>query len=126
MMRVKRAAAEQLPPAEINTGTHSACVNTVVLVGTCSDVHRGFLYEDAVTQFTVQCPFDGACPAGESDKDNIVVRCSGMDAAFADGAILCVVGQLRMNPMLEPANSKFYNFPSVFVSPSTGSVTVLS
>jgi len=129
MHKMKEAAAERLPLSEINIGSHGLCVSKAVLVGSCSEIQRGYFHEDYVTQFVVACPFEN-CPPGETEKDNILVRCSGLDTvlkgAMKENDIVCVVGQLRMNPQMDPTNSKFYYFPSVYVTPSTGSVTVLS
>ena len=140
---LKKTAAENLPPEEVTIAAHGACVNTAVLVGKVCDISTGFVYEQRVFQFTVMCPFNSP-PAGESDRDAIIVRFflnteppetlkDGLDESAAamekilkeqvtEGATVCVVGQVRMNPQMESINSKYYYYPLVQVTSSCGSV----
>lgn len=118
-----------LPPEEADISVHLSCVNQVVLVGKCHDVQKGFVQDVKVTQFTVHCPWEGSePPVGEAQTDKIVVRCGAgvNEEAVKVGSVVCVIGQLRMNPQMESMSSKYYYFPIVTVTAASGSVTSVS
>ena len=132
----KKEAATKLPPEEVTIASHSSCINSIVLIGKMVDIQIGYVWEDRVLQFSIICPFPNP-PAGESDRDVIVVRYYLGDEKEApkrekefrelinDGKSVCVIGNLRMNPQQEKVNSKFYYYPLVYVSPSCGSIQIL-
>ena len=132
----KKESANKLPPEEVTIACHSSCINTVVLVGHMVDIQIGFVWEDRVLQFSIICPFPNP-PAGESDRDVVVVRYylgesregekveKDLRKIVKDGKPVCVIGNLRMNPQVEKVNSKYYYYPLVHVSPSSGSIQVL-
>ena len=141
---LKSTAAQSLPPEEVTIAGHNACVNTIVLVGRAYELNVGYIYETRVFQFSVLCPFAEA-PAGESDRDSVVVRVRlrnedgpggkrdenaeawerALTSGLEEGGTVCVVGQLSMNPQMENVNSRYYYYPLVHVTNSCGSVTLL-
>lgn len=109
-------------------------VNSVTLVGVVHDIQSGFVYEDAVTQFTLTTTsIDTASAAQECvvEKDHHTVRCFGDQFAhdvrgrIKEGNVLCVAGRLRLNPQLEPGCNKHFYFPYVHVDAANGGISVV-
>lgn len=109
-------------------------LNNVTLVGVVHDIQTGFVYEDAVTQFTLTTTsLDTTTAAGECavEKDHHTIRCFGdtyssdIKAKLKEGNVVCVNGRLRMNPQLEPSCNKHFYFPFVHVQPPHGQVSVV-
>eukprot|EP00658_Telonema_sp_P-2_P032463 TRINITY_DN24036_c0_g1_i3.p1 TRINITY_DN24036_c0_g1~~TRINITY_DN24036_c0_g1_i3.p1 ORF type:complete len:164 (+),score=29.32 TRINITY_DN24036_c0_g1_i3:58-549(+) len=108
-------------------------LNNVTLVGVVHDIQTGFVYEDAVTQFTLTTTsLDTTTSSGECavEKDHHTIRCFGdtyssdIKAKLKEGNVICVNGRLRMNPQLEPSCNKHFYFPFVHVQPPHGQVSV--
>lgn len=112
----------------------SKSLNNVTLVGVVHDIQSGFVYEDAVTQFTLTTTsLDSTTQSGECavEKDHHTVRCFGdtfsaeMKSKLKEGNVVCVNGRLRMNPQLEPSCNKHFYFPFVHVQPPHGQVSIV-
>lgn len=109
-------------------------VNSVSLVGVVHDIQNGFVYEDAVTQFTLTTTsIDTTNPLQECvvEKDHHTIRCFGDEfsadvrSRIKEGCVACVSGRLRMNPQLEPSCNKHFYFPYIHVTPPHGQVAVV-
>lgn len=122
------------PPTTGRAGKETS-INSVTLVGVVHDIQSGYVFEDAVTQFTLtttsldtNTPGAGDCVV---EKDHHTIRCIGdvfsqeMKQKLADGSVVCVNGRLRLNPQLEPSCNKYYYFPYVQVQPPHGNVAVI-
>jgi hypothetical protein len=107
----------------------------VTLVGVVHDIQTGYVYEDAVTQFTLTTTSIDTSLGGASEcvieKDHHTIRCFG-DSFSADiknrikeGNVVAVNGRLRMNPQLEQSCNKHFYFPFVHVQPPNGNVAVI-
>jgi hypothetical protein len=103
-------------------------------VGVVHDIQSGFVFEDAVTQFTLTTTsLDTTNPTQECvvEKDHHTVRCFGdvfsqeVRGKLSEGNVVCVNGRLRLNPQLEPACNKYYYFPYIQVQPPYGQVSVV-
>jgi hypothetical protein len=110
-------------------------INNVTLVGVVHDIQSGYVFEDAVTQFTLTTTSIDSSLGSASEcaieKDHHTIRCFG-DSFSADiknrvkeGNIVCVNGRLRMNPQLEQSCNKHFYFPFVHVQPPNGNVAVI-
>lgn len=111
-----------------------AAINSVTLVGVAHDIQSGYVFEDAVTQFTLTTTsLDTTNPTHECvvEKDHHTVRCFGdvysqeIKAKVTEGSVVCVNGRLRLNPQLEPSCNKYYYFPFIHVQPPHGQVSVV-
>ncbi|KAG8344669.1 MP18 RNA editing complex protein [Trypanosoma vivax] len=109
-------------------------VNSVTLVGVVHDIQCGFVYEDAVTQFTLTTTsIDTTHPTQEVvvEKDHHTIRCFGelfsaeVKQKIKDGNVVCVNGRLRLSPQLEPSCNKHFYFPYIQVQPPHGQVAVI-
>ena len=109
-------------------------VNSVTLVGVVHDIQTGYVYEDAVTQFTLTTTsLDTSSPGQECvvEKDHHAVRCFGEQFSaeikdrIREGNVLCVNGRLRLNSQLEPSCNKYYYFPFIHVAPPHGSISIV-
>jgi hypothetical protein len=111
-------------------------INNVTLVGVVHDIQSGYVYEDAVTQFTLTTTSIDTSQGGSGsecviEKDHHTIRCFG-DSFSADvknrikeGNVVCVNGRLRMNPQLEQSCNKHFYFPFVHVQPPNGNIAVI-
>ncbi|EAN77930.1 KREPA6 [Trypanosoma equiperdum] len=109
-------------------------VNSVTLVGVVHDIQSGFVYEDAVTQFTLTTTsIDTTHPTQEVvvEKDHHTIRCFGelfsaeVKQKVKEGNVVCVNGRLRLSPQLEPSCNKHFYFPYIQVQPPHGQVAVI-
>ncbi|KAH9581995.1 Primosome PriB/single-strand DNA-binding [Trypanosoma melophagium] len=109
-------------------------VNSVTLVGVVHDIQSGFVYEDAVTQFTLTTTsIDTTHPTQEVvvEKDHHTIRCFGelfsaeVKQKIKEGNVVCVNGRLRLSPQLEPSCNKHFYFPYIQVQPPHGQVAVI-
>ncbi|ESL08096.1 RNA editing complex protein MP18 [Trypanosoma rangeli SC58] len=109
-------------------------VNSVTLVGVVHDIQSGFVYEDAVTQFTLTTTsIDTTHPTQEVvvEKDHHTIRCFGelfsaeVRQKIKEGNVVCVNGRLRLSPQLEPSCNKHFYFPYIQVQPPHGQVAVI-
>lgn len=109
-------------------------INNVTLVGVVHDIQVGFVFDDAVTQFTLTTTsLDTTNPTQECviEKDHHTIRCYGdafsseVKNKLKDGNIVCVNGRLRLNPQLESGSNKHFYFPFVHVQPPHGQVSVV-
>nr|CCC93665.1 unnamed protein product [Trypanosoma congolense IL3000] len=109
-------------------------VNSVTLVGVVHDIQSGFVYEDAVTQFTLTTTsIDTTHPTQEVvvEKDHHTIRCFGelfsaeVKQKVKEGNVVCVNGRLRLSPQLEPTCNKHFYFPYIQVQPPHGQVAVI-
>ncbi|KEG06579.1 RNA editing complex protein MP18 [Trypanosoma grayi] len=109
-------------------------VNSVTLVGVVHDIQNGFVYEDAVTQFTLTTTsIDTTHPTQEVvvEKDHHTIRCFGelfsaeVKHKIKEGNVVCVNGRLRLSPQLEPSCNKYFYFPYIQVQPPHGQVAVI-
>ncbi|CCW67071.1 unnamed protein product [Phytomonas sp. Hart1] len=109
-------------------------INSVTLVGVAHDIQTGYVFEDAVTQFTLTTTsLDTTNPTQECvvEKDHHTIRCFGdifsqeIKTKLKEGNIVCVNGRLRLNPQLEPACNKYFYFPFIHVQPPNGQVMVV-
>ncbi|KAG5488467.1 hypothetical protein JIQ42_00074 [Leishmania sp. Namibia] len=115
-------------------GRRAPSINCVTLVGVVHDIQTGYVFEDAVTQFTLTTTsLDTAKQANECvvEKDHHTVRCYGdvfsreVRAKLSEGNVVCVNGRLRLNPQMEPSCNKYYYFPYIQVQPPHGQVSVV-
>ncbi|CBZ25913.1 putative MP18 RNA editing complex protein [Leishmania mexicana MHOM/GT/2001/U1103] len=115
-------------------GQRAPSINCVTLVGVVHDIQTGYVFEDAVTQFTLTTTsLDAANQAQECvvEKDHHTVRCYGdvfsreVRAKLSEGNVVCVNGRLRLNPQMEPSCNKYYYFPYIQVQPPHGQVSVV-
>nr|4DNI_A Chain A, Fusion protein of RNA-editing complex proteins MP42 and MP18 [Trypanosoma brucei brucei TREU927] len=113
---------------------HMKSVNSVTLVGVVHDIQSGFVYEDAVTQFTLTTTsIDTTHPTQEVvvEKDHHTIRCFGelfsaeVKQKVKEGNVVCVNGRLRLSPQLEPSCNKHFYFPYIQVQPPHGQVAVI-
>ncbi|CAD2214152.1 MP18 RNA editing complex protein [Angomonas deanei] len=117
-------------------------LNNVSLVGVIHDIQQGYVFEDAVCQFTLTTTNleNGVVDSGNADsaltecvveKDHHTIRCFGdvfsneMKHKLKEGDVVCVSGRLRLNPQLDSAKNKYYYFPFVHVQPPHGQVSRL-
>lgn len=116
------------------TGGRKPSINSVTLIGVAHDIQSGYVFEDAVTQFTVTTTSLDTTHADQEcvvEKDHHTVRCFGevfaqdVRARVKEGNIVCVNGRLRLNPQLEPSSNKYYYFPYIQVQPPHGQVSVV-
>ncbi|AYU83419.1 KREPA6 [Leishmania donovani] len=116
------------------SGQRAPSINCVTLVGVVHDIQTGYVFEDAVTQFTLTTTsLDAANQAQECvvEKDHHTVRCYGdvfsreVRAKLSEGNVVCVNGRLRLNPQMEPSCNKYYYFPYIQVQPPHGQVSVV-
>ncbi|KAG5463899.1 hypothetical protein LSCM1_00072 [Leishmania martiniquensis] len=115
-------------------GRRAPSINCVTLVGVVHDIQTGYVFEDAVTQFTLTTTsLDTASQSQDCvvEKDHHTVRCYGdvfsreVRAKLSEGSVVCVNGRLRLNPQLEPSCNKYYYFPYIQVQPPHGQVSVV-
>ncbi|KAK7196699.1 MP18 RNA editing complex protein [Novymonas esmeraldas] len=115
-------------------GQRAPSINCVTLVGVVHDIQTGYVFEDAVTQFTLTTTsLDTTNSTQECvvEKDHHTVRCFGdvfsqeMRSKLAEGNVVCVNGRLRLNPQLESSCNKYYYFPYIQVQPPHGQVSVV-
>ncbi|GET93138.1 mp18 RNA editing complex protein, putative [Leishmania tarentolae] len=115
-------------------GQRAPSINCVTLVGVVHDIQTGYVFEDAVTQFTLTTTsLDTANQAQDCvvEKDHHTVRCYGdvfsreVRAKLNEGSVVCVNGRLRLNPQMEPSCNKYYYFPYIQVQPPHGQVSVV-
>ncbi|KAG5489947.1 hypothetical protein JKF63_00065 [Porcisia hertigi] len=115
-------------------GQRAPSINCVTLVGVVHDIQTGYVFEDAVTQFTLTTTsLDTANQAQECvvEKDHHTVRCFGdvfsreVRSKLSEGSVVCVNGRLRLNPQMEPSCNKYYYFPYIQVQPPHGQVSVV-
>ena len=115
-------------------GQREPSINCVTLIGVVHDIQTGYVFEDAVTQFTLTTTsLDTTNPTQECvvEKDHHTVRCFGdvfsqeVRAKLNEGNVVCVNGRLRLNPQLEPSCNKYYYFPYIQVQPPHGQVSVV-
>ena len=110
-------------------------INNVTLVGVVHDIQSGYVYEDAVTQFTLTTTsIDtslGAASECVIEKDHHTIRCFGdafsaeVKTKIKEGNVVCVNGRLRLNPQLEQSCNKHFYFPFVHVQPPLGNVAMI-
>lgn len=109
-------------------------INSVTLVGVVHDIQSGFVYEDAVTQFTLTTTSIDTTSSSQEcvvEKDHHTIRCYGdafsteVKGKIKEGNVVCVNGRLRLNPQLESGTNKYYYFPFVHVQPPNGQVSVV-
>jgi single-stranded DNA-binding protein len=109
-------------------------INSVTLVGVVHDIQSGFVYEDAVTQFTLTTTSIDTTNTSQEcvvEKDHHTIRCYGdlfsaeTKNKIKEGNVVCVNGRLRLNPQLEGGSNKYYYFPFVHVQPPNGQVSVI-
>ncbi|CCW59957.1 unnamed protein product [Phytomonas sp. EM1] len=109
-------------------------INSVTLVGVAHDIQTGYVFEDAVTQFTLTTTsLDTTNPTQECvvEKDHHTIRCFGdifsqeIKNKVVEGNVVCVNGRLRLNPQLEPSCNKYFYFPFIHVQPPHGQVMVV-
>lgn len=113
----------------------SKSVNNVTLVGVVHDIQSGYVFEDAVTQFTLTTTsIDTTSSAAQEcvvEKDHHTVRCYGdvfaaeVKSKIKEGNVVCVNGRLRLNPQMEPGTNKHYYFPFLHIQPPHGQVSVV-
>lgn len=115
-------------------GQREPSVNCVTLVGVVHDIQSGFVFEDAVTQFTLTTTSLDTTNQTQDcvvEKDHHTVRCFGdvfsqeVRTKLSEGTVVCVNGRLRLNPQMEPSCSKYYYFPYIQVQPPHGQVSVV-
>ncbi|KPA79927.1 putative mitochondrial MP18 RNA editing complex protein [Leptomonas pyrrhocoris] len=115
-------------------GQREPSINCVTLVGVVHDIQTGYVFEDAVTQFTLTTTsLDTTNPTQECvvEKDHHTVRCFGdvfsqeVRNKLNEGNVVCVNGRLRLNPQLEPSCNKYYYFPYIQVQPPHGQVSIV-
>ncbi|KPI89240.1 putative MP18 RNA editing complex protein [Leptomonas seymouri] len=115
-------------------GQREPSINCVTLVGVVHDIQTGYVFEDAVTQFTLTTTsLDTTNPTQECvvEKDHHTVRCFGdvfsqeVRNKLSEGNVVCVNGRLRLNPQLEPSCNKYYYFPYIQVQPPHGQVSIV-
>lgn len=115
-------------------GQREPSINCVTLIGVVHDIQTGYVFEDAVTQFTLTTTsLDTTNPTQECvvEKDHHTVRCFGdvfsqeTKQKLSEGNVVCVNGRLRLNPQLEPSCNKYYYFPYIQVQPPHGQVSVV-
>jgi hypothetical protein len=109
-------------------------VNNVTLVGVVHDIQNGFVFENAVTQFTLTTTsLDTTSAAQEClvEKDHHTIRCFGeafsaeVKGKIKEGNVICINGKLRLNPQLESSCNKYFYFPYVHVEPPFGSLSIV-
>ncbi|CUG94356.1 Hypothetical protein, putative [Bodo saltans] len=109
-------------------------INSVTLVGVVHDIQSGFVFEDAVTQFTLTTTSVDTTSSSQEcvvEKDHHTIRCYGdvfsaeIKNKIKEGNVICVNGRLRLNPQLESGTNKYYYFPFVHVQPPNGQVSVV-
>ncbi|AIO02210.1 MP18 RNA editing complex protein, putative [Leishmania panamensis] len=115
-------------------GQRAPSINCVTLVGVVHDIQTGYVFEDAVTQFTLTTTSLDTANQGEEcvvEKDHHTVRCFGdvfsreVRSKLNEGNVVCVNGRLRLNPQVEPSCNRYYYFPYIQVQPPHGQVSVV-
>lgn len=106
----------------------------MTLVGVVHDIQTGYVFEDAVTQFTITTASLDTTSATQEcvvEKEHHTVRCFGdvfsqeIKSKLQEGNVICVSGRLRLNPQLEPSCNKYFYFPFIHVQPPHGNVSVV-
>lgn len=110
-------------------------INNVTLVGVVHDIQSGYVFEDAVTQFTLTTTSIDTSGMATSEcvveKDHHTIRCFGdtfsseIKSKVKEGNVVCVNGRLRLNPQLEQSCNKHYYFPFIHVQPPHGNLAVI-
>lgn len=109
-------------------------INNVTLVGVVHDIQSGYVFEDAVTQFTLTTTSIDTTNDNHDavvEKDHHTVRCFGdvfsgeIKSKLQEGNVVCVNGRIRLNPQLEAGTNKHFYFPFVHVQPPHGNVAVI-
>lgn len=134
------------PPPQ-GASAKTASINSVSLVGVAHNIESGFVFEEAVLQFTltttalqtnVSSASSEGCASNATsnaecvvERDHHVIRCFGevfsqeVQNKIKEGSVVCVNGRLRLNPQLEPSVNKYYYFPYIQVQPPHGQVAVV-